>query len=38
MVFLGIIVSIVIFSIIVIIHEYGHYKTARLFGIHIQEF
>jgi len=38
MVFLGIIVSIVIFSIIVIIHEYGHYKTARIFGIHIQEF
>jgi regulator of sigma E protease len=26
------------FSIIVILHEYGHYKTARIFGIHIEEF
>ncbi len=26
------------FSIIVIIHEYGHYKTARIFGIHVEEF
>ncbi len=38
MVFLGIIVSIVMFSIIVIIHEYGHYKTARIFKIHVEEF
>lgn len=26
------------FSIIVLLHEYGHYKTARIFWIHIEEF
>lgn len=26
------------FSIIVLLHEYGHYKTARIFWIHIDEF
>lgn len=26
------------FSIIVLLHEYGHYKTARFFWIHIEEF
>ncbi|NDK09855.1 hypothetical protein GW846_03690 [Candidatus Gracilibacteria bacterium] len=38
MIFLGILVSIVIFSIIVLFHEYGHYQTARFFGIHVEEF
>lgn len=38
MIFLGILASIFIFSIIVIIHEYGHYKTARIFWIHVEEF
>lgn len=38
MVFLGILVSLVIFSLLVLIHEYGHYKTARIFGIHVEEF
>ncbi len=38
MVLLGIIISIIIFSIIVLFHEYGHYKIARLFGIHVEEF
>lgn len=26
------------FSIIVLLHEYGHYKTAKIFGIHVEEF
>lgn len=26
------------FSIIVILHEYGHYKSARIFGIRVEEF
>jgi len=26
------------FSIIVLLHEYGHYKTAKIFWIHIEEF
>ncbi len=38
MVFLWILVSLIVFSIIVIIHEYGHYKTAKIFGIHVEEF
>jgi len=37
-VLIGIIVSIIIFSIIVLLHEYGHYKTARIFGIKVDEF
>ncbi|MCH8518250.1 site-2 protease family protein [Candidatus Gracilibacteria bacterium] len=38
MIFLGILVSLIIFSILVLVHEYGHYKTARIFGIHVEEF
>lgn len=38
MIFLWILVSLIMFSIIVIIHEYGHYKTARIFWIHVDEF
>jgi len=38
MVFLGIFVSIIIFSLLILIHEYGHYKCARMFGIHVEEF
>jgi regulator of sigma E protease len=26
------------FSIIVLLHEYGHYKTAKIFWIHVEEF
>ncbi len=26
------------FSIIVIIHEYGHYKVAKMTGVHVEEF
>lgn len=38
MLFLWIIVSIIMFSIIVVLHEYGHYKTAKIFWIHVEEF
>jgi len=38
MIFLGIIVAIVMFSIIVLVHEYGHFKSARVFGVRIEEF
>ena len=38
MIFVWIFVSIIMFSIIVILHEYGHYKSARMFGIRVEEF
>jgi len=37
-VIIWIIVSILIFSVIVLLHEYGHYKTARIFWIKVDEF
>lgn len=36
--FLWIIVALIIFSIIVLIHEYGHFKTARIFWVKVFEF
>ena len=38
MIFLWIIVAIVMFSIIVLVHEYGHFKSARIFWVRIEEF
>ena len=38
MVFIWILVSFLIFSVIVLLHEYGHYKTAKFFWIHVEEF
>lgn len=38
MIFVWIIVSIIVFSIIILIHEYGHFKTARIFGVKVEEF
>ncbi|MDD5770086.1 MAG: site-2 protease family protein [Candidatus Gracilibacteria bacterium] len=38
MVLIGIIVSIIIFSIIILAHEFGHFKTARIFGVKVEEF
>ncbi|MDD5213767.1 MAG: site-2 protease family protein [Candidatus Gracilibacteria bacterium] len=35
---LGIIVAILMFSIIILAHEYGHFKTARIFGVKVYEF
>lgn len=36
--FLWIIVALVVFSIIVLVHEYGHFKTARIFWVKVFEF
>jgi len=38
MIILWILISFIMFSIIVLLHEYGHYKTAKIFWIHIEEF
>jgi len=38
MLILGILVSLIVFSIIVILHELGHFSAARLFGVKVNEF
>ena len=38
MVFLGILASFFIFSIMVVLHELWHYSVAKFFGIHVDEF
>lgn len=38
MIFLGIIVAILMFSIIVILHEFWHFSAARIFGVRVEEF
>jgi len=38
MIFVWIIVSIIVFSIIVLLHEYWHFKRARIFGVKVEEF
>lgn len=38
MVFVWIIVAIIIFSVIVLVHEYWHFKTARIFWVKVIEF
>lgn len=38
MIFLGILISFLIFSFIVLIHEYGHFRSARFFGVKVDEF
>lgn len=38
MVFLGIVVAFVIFSIVILVHEYGHFKAARIFWVKVDEF
>lgn len=35
---LGIILTLVVFSIIVFFHELGHFLTARLTGMKVEEF
>lgn len=35
---LWIIVAIIMFSVIILAHEYGHFKTARLFWVKVYEF
>lgn len=36
--FLWILVSIIVFSVIVLVHEYWHFKTARMFWVKVFEF
>lgn len=38
MIFVGIIVAIIIFSVIILIHEWGHFSAARFFGVKVEEF
>lgn len=38
MIIIGIFVSILVFSVIVLLHEYGHFKSARIFGVKVEEF
>jgi len=38
MIFLWIIVAILIFSIIILVHEYGHFKASRIFWVKVEEF
>jgi len=38
MIFLWVIVAILIFSIIILAHEYGHFKASRIFGVKVEEF
>lgn len=38
MIIVWIITSIIVFSIIILIHEYGHFKSARIFGVKVEEF
>ncbi|MDP5038978.1 MAG: site-2 protease family protein, partial [Candidatus Gracilibacteria bacterium] len=33
-----IIVAIIVFSIIILVHEYGHFKSAKIFGVKVEEF
>lgn len=35
---LGIFVSLLMFSIIVLVHEFWHFKSARFFGVKVEEF
>ena len=38
MIFIWIIVAILMFSIIVLIHEFGHFSAARKFWVKVEEF
>ncbi|MBT3726185.1 hypothetical protein HOG21_00325 [bacterium] len=32
------IVAIILFSIIILVHEWGHFASARKFGVRVEEF
>lgn len=36
--FLGILLAFLVFLIVVVVHEFGHFSTARLTGMKVQEF
>ena len=35
---LYIVVAIIMFSLLIAVHEFGHFFTAKLFGIRVNEF
>lgn len=37
-IFLGILLALVVFLIVVLIHEFGHFSMARFFGMKVEEF
>jgi regulator of sigma E protease len=37
-IFLGILLTLVVLLIVVMIHEFGHFITARLTGMKVEEF
>lgn len=36
--FLTIVVAILVFSVVVLVHEWGHFRAARRCGVHVEEF
>lgn len=38
MIVIWIIVAIIVFSIIILIHEYGHFRASRIFWVKVEEF
>lgn len=38
LIFIWILTSIIVFSIIILVHEFGHFKAARTFGVKVEEF
>jgi regulator of sigma E protease len=37
-IFLGILLALLVFLIVVLVHEFGHFITARLTGMRVEEF
>jgi len=35
---MGIFVSIIVLSVLIIFHEFGHFIAARYFGVRVEEF
>ena len=38
MIFISILAFIVIFSLLILVHEFGHFSAARFFGVKVEEF
>lgn len=37
-IFLGILLALLVFLVVVLVHEFGHFSTARLTGMKVLEF
>lgn len=37
-IFLTIVVAVVVFGVVVLVHEWGHFQAARRCGVHVEEF